>query len=35
MTTDEAEILAKMLKSVCIVKKGQTLHVGGHAIKIK
>lgn len=34
MTADEAYALAKVLKSLCIIKKGQTLHVGGYSIKI-
>lgn len=34
MTAEEAHTLAKLLKSLCILKKGQTLHVGGYSIKI-
>lgn len=35
MTADEAEILAKLLKSLCIIRKGQVLNISGHSIKIK
>ena len=35
MTIQEVEILAKLLKSLCILKGGQTLHINGHAIKVK
>jgi len=35
MTIEEATTLAKVLKSVCILKKGQILHVGGHVVIVK
>lgn len=32
---DEATALAKVLKSLCILRKGQVLHVGGHAVIVR
>lgn len=32
-THDDAELLYRWLRSVCIIRPGQTLHVGGHAVR--
>lgn len=32
MTADEAKVLARLLRELCIMREGQILHVGGHVI---
>jgi hypothetical protein len=32
MTADDAEQLARLLRSLCILREGQVLHVGGHVV---
>ena len=34
ITADDAEQLARVLRALYILKRGQTLHIGGHAIKV-
>ena len=32
MTAADAEALARVLRQLCILREGQILHIGGHAI---
>lgn len=33
-TRDDAEGLYRMLRALCLIRPGHTLHVGGHSVKL-